>query len=88
VELVEALGSEMLVHFHLDAARIHAEPAESEEGAGDSSDVGELGHAARSEAVARLDPQTVAKPGGRIAFGVDTGRIHFFDATTGSAIWQ
>jgi multiple sugar transport system ATP-binding protein len=28
VDLVEALGSELLVHFHLDAERVHAEAAE------------------------------------------------------------
>ena len=28
VELVEALGSELLVHFHLDAPRVHSEAAE------------------------------------------------------------
>jgi multiple sugar transport system ATP-binding protein len=88
VELVEALGSEMLVHFHLDAPRVHAEPAEIDEEAGDAAEAGDLGQAARSEAVARLDPQTPAKPGERITFGVDTTRMHFFDPSTGTAIWQ
>jgi len=31
VELVEALGSELLVHFHLDAPRVHSEVAEPNE---------------------------------------------------------
>jgi len=92
VELVEALGSELLVHFHVDAQRVHAEPAPGEVGdaaeLSPGDDAGELGQAARSASVARLDPRSRVKPGDRVTFAIDPTRVHFFDPGTGKAIWQ
>jgi multiple sugar transport system ATP-binding protein len=89
VELVEALGSELLVHFHIDAERVHA--AEEDglgDGGPDGHPEGELGRAARSDSVARLDPRTKVAVGDRIALSVECSRIHFFDGDTGASIWQ
>ncbi len=92
VELVEALGSELLVHFHIDAPRVHSEPAPGEVGdaaeLSPGEDAGELGEAARSESVARLDPRSRVKPGDRVTLAIEPTRIHFFDPETGNAIWQ
>ncbi|MGO9196662.1 MAG: ABC transporter ATP-binding protein [Acidimicrobiales bacterium] len=92
VELVEALGSELLVHFHVDAQRVHAElpgPDESDAVQGEGSlDGGELGAAAQSESVARFNPRSSVRPGDRITFAVDTTSAHFFDISTGKAIWD
>jgi multiple sugar transport system ATP-binding protein len=88
VELVEALGSELLVHFHLDAPRVHAEPAEVDEDDADDPEAGVLGQAARAEGVARLDPRASTKRGECVSLGVDTASIHFFDPATSAAIWQ
>ena len=75
VELVEALGSELLVHFTIDAKRVVAE------GTLDEAEQLTLG----GEGVARVDPRTSAKPGDQLRFVVDVERMHFFD-TDGSVI--
>jgi multiple sugar transport system ATP-binding protein len=78
VDLVEALGSELLVHFNIDATKIHAEGAESDE---------EKQLTVSGEGVARLDPRTSVKAGDRARFEVDTERMQYFDAESGLAIW-
>jgi multiple sugar transport system ATP-binding protein len=77
VDLVEALGSELVVHFTLDANRVRAEGA-TEEDTTEKSGAG----------VARVDPKTPVKAGERISFAVDTGGLQFFDTESGKAIWD
>jgi multiple sugar transport system ATP-binding protein len=76
VDLVEALGNELQVHFTIDARRVLAE------GAVDDDEL----TVRRGEGVARLDPRSRLAPGSRVRFEVDTERMHFFDAETGLAI--
>jgi multiple sugar transport system ATP-binding protein len=76
IDLVEALGSELVVHFTLDATRVRAEGAVSEDAATISG-----------EGVARVDPRTPAKAGEKIAFAVNTEGMQFFDPESGAAIW-
>lgn len=86
VELVEALGSELVVHFQIDAVRVRAEDALASEGvvpAGPS-----VGAATLAEGVARVDPRSGAKPGHRMTFRVATDRLHIFDADSGKAVWD
>jgi multiple sugar transport system ATP-binding protein len=89
VDVVEALGAERLVHFHLDAGRVQApgalEDSDSDAGTGDLA-AGELGAAAMNAGVARVEPTSMIRPGERAVFVVDTDRIHLFDPTTGHAI--
>jgi multiple sugar transport system ATP-binding protein len=77
VDLVEALGSELVVHFTLDATRVRAEGAVEEDATERSG-----------EGVARVDPKTPVKAGDRITFDVDIDGMQFFDAETGAAIWS
>jgi len=74
VQLVEALGSELQVHFSLDAKRVVPESGEAEElmtsGAG----------------VARVAPHTSAQAGDSMRLGVGVNALHFFDPATGRAI--
>lgn len=79
VGLVEALGSELLVHFRIDAKQVVAEGAGADEEA-------EL--ASFDEGVARVDPRATVKPGERARFAIDTTRMHFFDLKTDLAIWD
>jgi multiple sugar transport system ATP-binding protein len=75
VDLVEALGSELQVHFSLDAKRVLAEePNEADELT--SSGAG----------VARVAPNVPAKVGEQIRFAVDLDAIHFFDPDSGRTI--
>jgi multiple sugar transport system ATP-binding protein len=78
VDLVEALGSELLVHFSIDATRVLAEGTQDEDEQLVMS----------GEGVARVDPRANMKPGSRARFAVDTDRMQFFDSATGEAIWQ
>jgi multiple sugar transport system ATP-binding protein len=81
VELVEALGSEQLVHFRTDARMIRAEALDSADGAAGT----ELSADAN---VARVDPRHSVSSGERISFALATDRIEFFDPQTGFAIWN
>jgi multiple sugar transport system ATP-binding protein len=87
VELVEALGSELLVHFSLDV------PFAQVPGAGTSSGVAEpggdySGSATSVWGVARVDSGTQIHVGERAGFAVRTSSVHFFDPDTGIAIWE
>jgi multiple sugar transport system ATP-binding protein len=78
VDLVEALGSELLVHFSIDANKVTAEGVQEEEEQ----------MAARGAGVARVDPRAPIKPGERARFAVDVDRAQFFDPNSGAAIWD
>jgi multiple sugar transport system ATP-binding protein len=78
VDLVEALGSELIVHFTIDARRVRAEGASDK----DAEAVTEAG-----EGVARVDPKAPVKPHERFTFAVDADGMQFFDPDTGAAIW-
>jgi multiple sugar transport system ATP-binding protein len=78
VDLVEALGSELQVHFTIDARRVRAEGATTAD---------EEATAQSGEGVARIDPVTKVKVGERITFAVNTAGMQFFDPETDEAIW-
>jgi multiple sugar transport system ATP-binding protein len=79
VDLVEALGSELMVHFTIDARRVRAEGATSDD---------EDATAQSGEGVARVDPATRVKVGEKITFAVNTAGLQFFDPDTEKAIWN
>jgi multiple sugar transport system ATP-binding protein len=78
VDLVEALGSELVVHFTIDARRVRAEGAT----AADEDAITEAG-----EGVARVDPATTVKAGDKLTFAVSADGMQFFDPDTENAIW-
>jgi multiple sugar transport system ATP-binding protein len=90
VELREALGSDVVVHFPLAApapateqalelaADVGQEAVEKVQGAVEES---------RSNMLARLNPRTQAHQGDSIELVVDTHRLHFFDPETGLGIY-
>src|SRR5215469_13717127 len=78
VDLVEALGSELMVHFTIDARRVRAEGTTS----ADEEAVTESG-----EGVARVDPASPVPVGERARFAIKADGMQFFDPDTGQAIW-
>jgi multiple sugar transport system ATP-binding protein len=78
VDLVEALGSELVVHFTIDAKRVQPEGASTDD---------EDATAKAGEGVARVAPDTKVKVGERITFAVNTEGMQFFDIQTDKAIW-
>jgi multiple sugar transport system ATP-binding protein len=77
VNLIEALGSELVVHFTIDANRVIAE------GALDKDEAEAVG---KGEGVARVEAKTPVKVGDRMTFGIDIEDMQFFDTQTGLAI--
>ena len=85
VELVEALGNELLVHFVTDARAAH--PDSRLVSADDPVFAsGEVGGPAAANGVSRVDPRTQVKAGDRVTFAVDVRALHFFDPQTGAAL--
>jgi len=74
-ELTEALGSDLLVHFPMDAKAVDA---------GDPDALKDLDE--NPLMIARVDPRSQTKPGEKIEVSIDTERIHFFDDETRLAI--
>jgi multiple sugar transport system ATP-binding protein len=86
IRLIEALGSELMVHFRIDATRVHSDDTaaatESDELGSEASD--EV--SSYADGVARVDSRSsmrAAQPG---RFGVMVDRLHFFDRDTHEAI--
>jgi multiple sugar transport system ATP-binding protein len=82
VEAIEALGSELLVHFSLDATRLSGETT------GRTGDE-ELLVAAIDivgEGVARVEPRAIVQVGEVATFAVYPERLHFFDLETQDVI--
>jgi len=77
VEVLEELGSDAHVFFHVAAPPVTAEVLE----AGD-----ELLLAGQSLFTARVDARTRACVGGTLELAVDPARFHFFDPATGDRI--
>jgi multiple sugar transport system ATP-binding protein len=82
VELVEALGNELLVHFVIDAARLR-----NTEVAREDPDEVPAGAAAApaGTGVARVNPRADVSVNQRVSFAVDVDRLHFFDPRSGLA---
>ena len=69
VKLTEALGSEIMVHFELDAPTVDS---------GDPDAVEETG----ADAVGRFNPRSRVRPGEVVEIAVTTENLHFFDPET------
>ena len=90
VDLVESLGSEVVVHFTLDAP-----PPTLDDARELATDVGvealesvERGaQGGTSNVVAQLSPRTGARVKESLELVVDTARLHFFDADDGLGIY-
>ena len=90
VQLTEALGSEVMVHFSIDATHaITDEVRELQKDAGTA----EMGMASAQEGggatmVGRFGARSRARKGEPIKVAVDTRALHFFDPETGLGIYD
>ena len=73
VKLVEALGSELMVHFVIDAKTVNSGDPDAPEQ--------ELGEGI-ANAVGRFDPRSRIRPDEQIEVAVSTENLHFFDPDT------
>ena len=79
VELVEALGSELVAHTTIEAASAEIEASElAEASVGDASD--------GAPCLARLSPRSQVAVGDMIDLAINTPSVHLFDAVTGRSL--
>jgi len=93
VELTEALGSEIMVHFSIDAppaitdeVRELQEDAGTDEAGGPGAPTQEEG--GRTIMVGRFGARSKATKGEATRVAVDTRALHFFDPETGLGIYD
>ena len=77
VSLIEALGSEIMVHFRFDASKVDS---------GDPDAVEEKAVAGTANAVGRFNPRSTARMGQTIEIAISTENMHFFDPETRQTI--
>ena len=90
VDLVEALGTQTLVHFQVDSPPVQTE--EMKELAQDTGAV-EVGRyeqqtgSGKTDFVAEIDPKAAVRNGESVELVVDTTQLHFFDPQSGAGIY-
>jgi multiple sugar transport system ATP-binding protein len=91
VDLREALGSEVLVHFTVNAPIAMTEDVKElavDVGAEAAEGLEERAREERSVFVARLNPRTQARVGQPIDLVIDTKSLHFFDPDSGAGLYD
>ena len=83
VTMIEALGSEIIVHFPLGVESYQIMDSEFE---GDDAVAAATDETGNHIYVARVNPRSPARIGQPIELVVDTSRFHFFDPETGATI--
>ena len=84
VALTEALGSEIVVHFPVDAPRVVTEDTKALEQDAGVDDV-PVAHDGNIW-VASFSPRSRVRPRDQVEIAIDQERLHFFDPETGLAI--
>jgi multiple sugar transport system ATP-binding protein len=89
VDLTEAMGSEIYVHFELNAPRVMTEDtkellADRGEGAQDIAEAAEE----QAHFIGRFDPMSRVDVGDEVEIAVDTRRLHFFEPVSGASIFD
>jgi multiple sugar transport system ATP-binding protein len=84
VEVREAMGAEVLVHFAVGAPPVLTE--DTRELAADAETLDTLEEQQQAQFIARFAPRTKVREGDRVEAVVDTAALHFFDAETGDRL--
>jgi multiple sugar transport system ATP-binding protein len=90
VELREALGSEIMVHFRVDAAPAETEDTKelAEDVHGDAAAAPPAPEGGEAIIVGRFGARSRIKEGETIEAAVDTRALHFFDPDTGLGVYD
>jgi multiple sugar transport system ATP-binding protein len=89
VDLVEAMGSDMYVHFAVDAPPVLTEDTKelaSDAGAEVLEMIADQAEERKTTFIGRMNPRTGAREGQPLEVFVDTRQLHFFDLDTGDSI--
>jgi multiple sugar transport system ATP-binding protein len=81
VDITEALGSEVMAHFGVDAKQVVSEAKKDDE-----EHLQAIGVDAGSTFVASFSARSRVRPGDQLEISVDTSRLHFFDPVDGSRL--
>jgi multiple sugar transport system ATP-binding protein len=87
-DLVEAMGSDVLVHFPLQAKATRTAETEELNEEGVLTGPVRSHQAGSATLVARFSPRTTVFEGQPVIVRVDVARLHFFDPASGSSIWN
>lgn len=89
VNLTEALGSEVMVHFTVDAKQALTEDVrELAKDVGEETTAEEAAASGKATLVGRFDPRSRLKVGDTANVALDTRNLHFFDPETGAGIYD
>jgi len=83
VQMIEALGSESIAYFHVDAREIVSEGAAPEDEAATTTGEGAI---AKPNLVATFPPHVWPKLGETMPVAIDAAQLHFFDEDTGAPL--
>ena len=84
MELVEALGGESIVYFHIDATTVREGQHEDDEEEQAASGEGVV--ASRPNLVAQFPAHVLLRLKDEMPIAVDVARMHFFDAESGEPL--
>jgi multiple sugar transport system ATP-binding protein len=88
VDIREDMGSEVFLHFSVDATPVLSEVVKEAVGEEAAEATEALAQKKGTPFVARVDRETRAREGGRVDLAVATTRLHFFDPETGAGIYD
>jgi multiple sugar transport system ATP-binding protein len=88
VSLREALGSELMVHFSVDAPPALTEDVRELAQDLDAAVAGSLDTSSETTMVGRFGARSRVRQGEEIEVAVDTRTLHFFDAESGLGIYN
>ncbi|MQA99311.1 MAG: ATP-binding cassette domain-containing protein [Actinobacteria bacterium] len=91
IDLVEAVGTETMVHFTVDAPVAITEDMKelaADVGGDEIAQLEKRAEEGTNEFTAVLDPRTKLRTNEEVELAVDTSRLHFFDVDTSAGIYE
>jgi multiple sugar transport system ATP-binding protein len=91
IDLVEALGTQTLVHFAVNAPVVLTEDMKelaADVGGEQVDKLEQQAQSGRNDFVAEIDPKSKASQGDDVELFVDTTQLHFFDPESGLGIYD
>ena len=91
VDLVEALGTQTLLHFEIDAPVVLTEDMKelaADIGGEQIEKLEEQAQEGKNNFVAEVDPKSKAREKGDVELVIDTTQLHFFDKDTSLGIYE
>jgi multiple sugar transport system ATP-binding protein len=85
-EIVEELGAEMHVIFHIDAPRVTADAVRAAADTHTDEETPLFADDRRAEFTARIDSRTPVSPGAEVELAIHVDGLHFFDVESGEVL--